>query len=49
MARWNHTKFDSPAKKEGARRKIVAAARKHKIDLSASDKVSRPRSTRAAA
>jgi hypothetical protein len=43
MARWNQTKFESPAKKEGARRKIVGAARKHGIELSDSDKVRRPR------
>ena len=43
MARWNQTKFESPAKKEGARRKIVGAARKHKIELSETDKVRRPR------
>ncbi|MDQ6857473.1 MAG: hypothetical protein M3Z65_00580 [Chloroflexota bacterium] len=43
MARWNQTRFESPAKKEGARRKIVGAARKHKIDLSDGDKVRRPR------
>jgi Family of unknown function (DUF6582) len=49
MARWNQTRFETPAKKEGARRKIVAAARKHKIDLSETDKVSRPRTKRTAA
>jgi hypothetical protein len=49
MARWNQTTFESPAKKEGARRKIVGAARKHKIDLSESDKVRRPRAKTKAA
>jgi len=44
MARWNQTKFESPAKKEGARRKIVSAAKKHRIDLSKDDKVANPRS-----
>ena len=44
MARWNQTKFESPAKKEGARRKIVSTAKKHKIDLSKDDKVAKPRS-----
>lgn len=39
MARWNQTKFESPAKKEAARRKIVGAARKQKIALSDGDKV----------
>ena len=48
MARWNQTKFESPAKKEGARRKIVSAAKKHKIDLSKDDKVAKPRSRTAA-
>ena len=48
MARWNQTKFESPAKKEGARRKIVSAATKHKIDLSKDDKVAKPRSRTAA-
>jgi hypothetical protein len=43
VARWDQTKFESPAKKEAARRKIVGAARKHKIELSASDKVKKPR------
>jgi hypothetical protein len=49
MARWNQTKFESPAKKEAARRKIVGAARKHKIELSATDKVRRQRSRSKAA
>ena len=49
MARWNQTKFESPAKKEAARRKIVAAARKHEIDLSDTDKVRRPRAKKKAA
>ena len=44
MARWNQTTFESAAKKEGARRKIVSAAKKHKIDLSKDDKVAKPRS-----
>ncbi len=48
MARWNQTKFESPAKKEGARRKIVGAARTHRIDLSDDDKVRRPRKKSAA-
>jgi hypothetical protein len=45
VARWNQTKFESPTKKEGARKKIVAAAKMHKIELSTSDKVARPRTT----
>jgi hypothetical protein len=43
VARWNQTKFETAAKKEAARKKIVAAARKHKIELSPSDKVAKPR------
>ena len=39
MARWNQTKFESASAKEGARRKIVSAARKHGIDVSEDDKV----------
>ena len=49
MARWDQTKFESPAKKEGARRKIVGAARMHKIELSESDKVRRPGAKKRAA
>lgn len=43
MARWNQTDFESPAKKEDARRKIVAAARAHKIEVSPDDKIAKPR------
>lgn len=39
IARWDQTKFESPAKKESARRKIVSAARKHQIEISPEDKV----------
>ncbi|HEV2005199.1 MAG TPA: DUF6582 domain-containing protein [Candidatus Limnocylindrales bacterium] len=39
MARWNQTEFESASTKESARRKIVAAARKHRIDVSDDDKV----------
>lgn len=49
MARWNQTKFESPAKKEGARRKIVGAAKRHGIDLDTADKVAKPRTRRTAA
>jgi len=41
MARWNQTEFESPSKKEGARRKIVAAARKHGIEVDDDDNVAR--------
>ena len=42
MARWNQTDFESATAKEKARRKIVAAARKHGIEVSADDKVANP-------
>jgi hypothetical protein len=39
MARWNQTHFESQSKKEGARRKIVSAARKHGIEIDKTDKI----------
>jgi len=39
MARWNQTEFDSATAKEGARRKIVSAAKKHGIEVSKDDKI----------
>lgn len=42
MARWNQTDFETAAAKEGARRKIVAAAKKHGIEVSPDDKVAKP-------
>jgi len=42
MARWNQTNFESASAKESARKKIVAAAHKHGIEVSDSDKVARP-------
>lgn len=42
MARWNQTEFSSQSAKETARRKIVSAARKHGIDISEDDKISKP-------
>lgn len=42
MARFNQTAFESKSAKESARRKIRAAARKHGIDVSESDNVSKP-------
>jgi len=39
MARWNQTQFESESAKESARRKIVGAARKHGIEVSADDKI----------
>jgi hypothetical protein len=42
MARWNQTDFESASKKEGARRRIVGAARKHGIEMSDEDHVAHP-------
>ena len=42
MARWNQTDFQSASAKESARKKIVAAAKKHGIDVSDDDKVAHP-------
>ena len=41
MARWNQTEFDSKRAKEEARKKILAAARQHGIDVSADDKIAK--------
>ena len=41
MARFNQTDFESKTDKEHARRKILAAARKHGIEVSKSDKVAK--------
>jgi hypothetical protein len=45
MARWNQTDFPSKTAKDQARRKILAAACRHKIDVSDDDKVAKPGST----
>jgi hypothetical protein len=45
IARWNHTDFPSKTAKERARRKILAAARRHKIEVSDDDRVAKPGST----
>jgi hypothetical protein len=45
MARWNQTDFPSKTAKEQARRKIMAAARRHKIEVSDDDRVAKPAST----
>jgi len=45
MARWNQTDFPSKSAKEGARRKILAAARRQKIDISKDDKVAKARTS----
>ena len=45
MARWNQTDFPSKTAREQARRKIVAAARRHGIEVSDDDRVAKPGST----
>ena len=45
MARWNQTDFPSKTAREQARRKIVAAARRHKIEISEDARVAKPGST----
>jgi hypothetical protein len=45
MARFNQTAFESPTAKERARQKIRAAARKHGIEVSPDDNVSKPSRT----
>ena len=39
MARWNQTDFESKTAKESARKKIVAAAKEHGIEVSDDDNV----------
>jgi uncharacterized membrane protein len=39
MARWNQTNFESKTAKEEARKKILAAAKRHGIDISADDNI----------
>lgn len=49
MARFNQTEFESKTAKERARKKIVAAAKRHGIEVSADANVAKPvRSVRAA-
>ena len=42
MSRWNQTDFESKTAKESARKKIVAAARKHGIEVAEDDNVAHP-------
>jgi hypothetical protein len=42
MARFNQTDFESASAKEGARKKIVSAARKHGIEVSDDSNVAKP-------
>lgn len=39
MARWNQTNFESKTAKEEARKKILAAAKRHGIEISADDNI----------
>jgi len=41
MARWNQTNFESKTAKEEARKKILAAAKRHGIEVSADDKIAK--------
>jgi hypothetical protein len=41
IARWNQTDFESDTAKEAARRKILAAAKHHGIEVSEDDKIAR--------
>lgn len=44
MARWNQTHFESKEAKEEARKKIVAAAKRHGIDVDPDDKIAKQQS-----
>jgi hypothetical protein len=46
MARFNQTDFESASAREGARRKIVSAAKRHGIEVSDDSNVAKPRSRR---
>jgi len=41
MARWNQTDFESDTKKEEARHKILAAAKRHGIEVDPEDKIAK--------
>jgi hypothetical protein len=41
MARWNQTDFESDRKKEEARKKILAAAKRHGIAVDSADKIAK--------
>ena len=42
MARWNQTEFESAKAREEARKKIVAAAKRHGIEISDDSNVAKP-------
>lgn len=39
ISRWNQTDFESASAKEAARRKIVAAAKSHGVEIDEDDKI----------
>lgn len=41
ISRWNQTSFESQAAKERARKKIVAAAKRHGIEIDPDDNIAR--------
>ena len=41
MARWNQTDFPSRAARERARKRILAAAHRHRIDVSDDDEIAK--------
>jgi hypothetical protein len=45
MSRWNQTDFPSKTAKDAARRRILAAARRHGIDVSDDDAVAKSNGT----
>jgi len=42
IARYNQTEFESKAAKERARKKVLSAAKKHKIDVDEDAQITRP-------
>ncbi len=46
IARFNQTEFQSPTAKEGARRRILAAAKRHGIEVSEDSNVAHPARSR---
>ena len=49
MARWNQTEFETMTAKEGARKKIIGAAKRHGIEIDKESNLAKPvRSLRAA-
>jgi hypothetical protein len=43
MARWNQTEFESAAAKERARKKIIAAAKRHDIEVDEESAIAQPK------